>query len=285
MELFRALGCLAEPPEEGHRAVAESLGLGDPPPEEEYSELFLFQLYPYASVYLGAEGMMGGEARDRIAGFFRALERPCPPEPDHLAVLLGCYASLAAPVSTEARAAPRLRARAAFLWEHLWSWLPPYLTRFAALAEELGSEFYRRWADLLDTSLKAELEAVGPLDSLPLHLREAPRPANPRREGSDAFLRSVLAPARTGLILCRADIGRGARESGLALRAGERKYALEAMFAQDPVATLGWLEREARDWVVRHGSWAEDGDEVARFWMDRADSTARLFGRLAARAE
>ena len=59
-----------------------------------YMDLFGFQLYPYASVYLGSEGMLGGEARDRIAGFWRAIGEPPPSEPDHLAVLLALYARL-----------------------------------------------------------------------------------------------------------------------------------------------------------------------------------------------
>ena len=87
MELFRALAVLAEPPraETAHLAVA--LELGAVPEASEYTDLFVFQLYPYASVYLGAEGMLGGEARDRIAGFWRALGQVPPAEPDHLAVM------------------------------------------------------------------------------------------------------------------------------------------------------------------------------------------------------
>ena len=53
-----------------------------------HTDLFVFQLQPYASVYLGAEGMLGGEARDRIAGFWRALGASPPSEPDHLATML-----------------------------------------------------------------------------------------------------------------------------------------------------------------------------------------------------
>jgi hypothetical protein len=74
--------------------VADLLDLGPLPGEAEYTELFLFQLTPYASVYLGPEGMLGGEALDRIAGFWRALQQEPPVEPDHLAVMLGFYARL-----------------------------------------------------------------------------------------------------------------------------------------------------------------------------------------------
>ena len=94
MELFRALACLAEAPEDETGRVADALGLGPLPAKSEYTETFLFQLYPYASVYLGAEGMMGGVARDRIAGFWRALRQTPPAEPDHMAVMLSLYAQL-----------------------------------------------------------------------------------------------------------------------------------------------------------------------------------------------
>src|SRR3712207_4790889 len=73
MELLRALAVLAEPPTAETRRVAEALGLGAGARADEYTELFVFQLYPYASVYLGREGMLGGEARDRVGGFWRAL--------------------------------------------------------------------------------------------------------------------------------------------------------------------------------------------------------------------
>jgi hypothetical protein len=38
---------------------------------------------PYAAVYLGAEGGFGGEAADRVAGFWRAIGVP-PPGPNQI---------------------------------------------------------------------------------------------------------------------------------------------------------------------------------------------------------
>src|SRR3954470_18741780 len=98
MELFRALAVFSEPPDRaGVARVAEALGLGETPGASAYTGVFVFQLYPYASVYVGDEGMLGGEARDRVAGFLAALGlEGHPPEPDHLAALLGAYASLCA---------------------------------------------------------------------------------------------------------------------------------------------------------------------------------------------
>src|SRR5918911_4254765 len=130
MELFRALAVLAEPPTVKAARVAEALELGELPTADEYTELFVFQLYPYASVYLGSEGMIGGEARDRVAGFWRALGQMPPAEPDHLSVMLALYARLCELEEEESGGRANWhRARRAFLWEHLLSWLPVYLTK------------------------------------------------------------------------------------------------------------------------------------------------------------
>src|SRR6266545_2894193 len=92
-DLFRALGALCEAPQPEHAAVARALGLA-PPRAVDFAGVFMLQVYPYASVHLGDEGMLGGEAGDRVAGFWRALRLVPPAEPDHLASLLGLYAAL-----------------------------------------------------------------------------------------------------------------------------------------------------------------------------------------------
>ena len=61
-DLIRALGVLAEAPTQDHAALSEALGLGPVPAASEYADLFVFNVYPYASVHLGAEGQLGGEA-------------------------------------------------------------------------------------------------------------------------------------------------------------------------------------------------------------------------------
>src|SRR5205807_572327 len=108
MELFRALAALAEPPGPEQVRIGAVLGLPGAPDPAQYTEVFLFQLYPYAAVHAGAEGMLGGEAQDRVAGFWRALERTPPAEPDHLTSLLALYAAAPPP---RGPAAPRSAGR------------------------------------------------------------------------------------------------------------------------------------------------------------------------------
>ncbi len=272
---------MTEAPDAALERAAVVLDLGAAPTAFEYTDLFEFQLYPYASVYLGGEGMMGGEARDRIAGFWRALGETPPPEPDHLTVLLAAYAELAERESDADDHATRSRwrhARAAFLWEHLLSWLPVYLDKVG----ELESEFYAKWAELLSTALMEEATAFASPETLPLHLREAPPLGDLGDAGADDFLKAVTTPVRTGGILVRGDLERCARGLGLGLRKGERRYALKSLLGQAPRETLEWLAAEADRWVVGHRSRAGALALVSSFWRQRAETTSTFLRQSAA---
>ncbi len=283
MELFRALALFAEPPAPESEAVARALELGALPQASEYTEIFVFQLYPYASVYLGAEGMLGGEARDRVAGFWRALRETPPAEPDHLSVMLALYAHLSeleTNAHDDARRESWRRARRAFLWEHLLSWLPAYLSKLT----EIATPFYRRWGETLSDALREEARRAGAAQ-LSLHLREAGALVDPRAGETAEFLQTILSPARSGTILLRSDLSRAARTLELGLRAGERRYILESLMAQDAPAVLAWLAREARAWSERHLSMRDAFDTTARAWQEKAEASARLLEELAADAE
>ena len=168
---------------------------------------------------------MGGAARDRVAGFWSALGRTPPAEPDHLSALLALYASLCEEERLEgAQDALLEQSRAALLDEHIAPWLPHYLAR----VQELASGFYSRWAELLSRIFAAEADRAGPALCLPLHLREAPGLPDPRRDGGDAFLVGLLATVRTGVMLTRSDLASIATTLDLGLRAGEPQNPLFA---------------------------------------------------------
>jgi hypothetical protein len=272
-ELFRALGVLVEPPEPGHRAIAAALGLHGEPSPGEYAETFLFGAYPYASVHLGPEGMLGGEARDRVAGFWRALGLTPPPEPDHLAALLGLYGALlddearTAADGDTAAAALRRESRKALLWEHVLSWLVPYLAK----VRELAPGYYADWARLLLDSLRGEARALGRQEALPLHLRLAPGLPDVDASGGE-WVSAVLAPVRSGVIVTRRDLRRAAACLGLGARVGERSFVLRSMLEQDPPATVGWLADEAGRAAVAHAGSEGLLGSVAAFWRQRAET-------------
>lgn len=269
-DLLRSLGALVEAPAPGHAAIAAALGLPGGPAPGDHADVFLFATYPYASVYLGAEGMLGGEARDRIAGFWRAVGLTPPAEPDHLTVLLAMYAALlerevAAP--TESQRIAARHARGAFLWEHLVSWLPAWLAK----VEELAPPYYAAWARLLGEALDAEAADTGTPPVLPLALRAAPALPDDAAPAAD-WIAALLAPVRSGVILTRWDLRRAGIELGLGSRAGERAFMLRSLLEQDPTGVSDWLTTEAARAADDHAERATRHGPVAEFWRQRAEA-------------
>jgi TorA maturation chaperone TorD len=280
MEVLRALGALAEDAGEERRRVADALGLG-PLDAAEFTDLFSFALYPYASVYLGAEGMLGGEARDRIAGFWRALGATPPDEPDHLTTMLALYASLAEAAAAESvpgRKAALEHARAAFFWEHLASWLPVYLAK----ARRVARGAYAVWARMLSDALESEAARLPAPASLPLHLRAVPPFEERDGNGDEEVIPLLLAPARAGFVLVRRDLRGIADALGVGLRQGERRYALGALLACDRPRVLGRLAGLALEAAACHAALAPAWGETMRFWECRAAATAKALRALEA---
>jgi TorA maturation chaperone TorD len=270
-DLFRALGVLAEPPGPEHTRLATLLDMS-PPSRSDWTEAFVVQLVPHASIYLGADGMLGGEAADRVAGFWRALRMPVPSDPDHLTALLGLYATLLESEASEPAGARRVlwrEARAALLHEHLLSWLLVY----TAVMTEVGPEAYAAWATLLRETLLVEVAEVGVPARLPIHLRDVPPPSE-AVDRLDALLDELLTPTRSGLVVTRAHLGTAARQSASGLRLGDRRRMLRALFEQDPLTTLGWLTEQAKTWAFRHRAEKSVAGPSATFWADRAAATA-----------
>jgi TorA maturation chaperone TorD len=270
-ELFRALGALCEAPDPAHSSLAAALGLPGQPDVASHTELFAFQLVPYASVYLGADGMLGGDAGDRVAGFWRALRLDLPREPDHLATLLGLYAAIGEHERDETdrpRALMWRQARRALLWEHLLTWVPPYAVATAAISPP----FYAGWAALLADALRAEAQALSPPPASPLHLRDVPGLPS-AEQGLETLIRGLISPVRSGLIVTRNDLARAAETIGLGLRLGERSFVLRSMFEQQPAATFAWLVGEADRWAAWHRAAEPTLGTVAGHWRRRAVAT------------
>lgn len=280
-ELWRALAVLCEPPRPELAAIADALELGALPSESGHTELFVFQMPPYAALYLNTENSLGGMAQDRAAGFWRALQLTPPAEPDHLAVLLAFYAECSthadiAPHSTAARAWQRTQK--ALLWEHLLSWLPYYLLKLQTLAPP----FYRAWANLVFEVLQDAARQHGPPDVVPLAWREPHAVPDPRTDGADAFMRGLLSFMRSGIILTRCDLQHAARELELGLRLGERRFMLQVLLEQDAPRVLRWLADVAAREAETVIAWLAPLDALRRV---RLDATAKLLNELAATAE
>lgn len=273
-ELVRVLGAIAMTPPPASDVLCDAAGL----PRisgADHTAAFVLQAPPFAAIYLGAEGKLGGEGRDRVDGFWRALRQPPPADADHLGVLLMSYAGLSELSAARPAAAP---AAAALFHEHIWSFAPGYLTAAAML----GIGPVSAWAELTLQVLQAEADAVPPPDgwaALPLALREAPEP--PGAEASfDQVLDAAVTPVRSGLILTQRELAAGAAQLGVGYRRGERRYALRAMIEQDKAATLRWLAGQAACWAGQHTA-AYAGTTAGRWWSQRARHTQEVLTTMA----
>ena len=275
LELLRALGAfiVVPPPVSSH--LVDALGLA-PLTAADHTRLFVLDLPPYASAYLGADGHLGGKAADRVAGLWRALGLTPPADPDHLASLLALDAELGHAATTCRTAAARQRlahARRTLRAEHLTSWLAAYL---AAAATYPGGA---AWAALCRAAVDRGTDPAGP-QRLAAALRDAP-PGLGAGDGLDQLLDALVAPVRTGFVLTHRDLQRAGDELGVGVRRGERRYTLRALLEQDPAATLAWLARHASRWSTLHRRQPLD-PTAGRWWSDRATHSAAVLADLAA---
>jgi TorA maturation chaperone TorD len=278
MELIRALGALAELPGREQTRLAELLGLAGAPSRADYTALFVLEMPPYASLYLGDSGMMGGAVRERVAGFWGALGQAPPGEPDHLAALLGFYAAIEAREETQDEGGASLlrHARKALYWEHLACWLAPYLVR----AAELSAPAYRAWAVLLLDTLAAEAEALGAPNVAPLHFREAVERLEPGADSAQDLAAALLTPARSGLILGRSDLARMSHVLGVGARVGGRRFVLAGLLEQMGEEAPRWLVGEAERQARLYGALPSPLEPVRDFWRGRAERSADVLARL-----
>ncbi len=281
-ELLRALASVPMNPPPHCEPVLAALGLPGPTAAE-HTGVFVLSAPPHAAIHLGGEGKLGGEGLDRVAGFWRVIGLTPPPEADHLGILLMLYAELADAEAAARTAATRERlchARAVLLREHLWSWAPGYLTAVSRLA----GPALAAWAELTLRALHSEArsETASRPAALPAALRDAPSPVAPE-DGRDELLDSLVAPVRSGVLLTREDLRKGAASAGLGFRVGERRYTLAAMLDQDAGATLDWLSGHAQMWARSHARQRPvSGHDPRHWWARRAARTVRTLRALQA---
>lgn len=281
-DLLRLLAALAETPTDSHSDYSEMLGLAGPADIESWhvahTTAFIEQCPPYASMIVGEQGHIGGEAADRVAGFRRLLGSEVGETPDALSALLHDYAELVERAADDPRAG---HARTAMLWEHLLAWIMPYLD---AMQRSVPAP-YNAWATMLRDVFMLEAEATASPGALPLHLRMAPdSSALADADTVDAAIQALLTPAATGIVLTRADLARAVAALEAGLVQNSRSFIVKHLLDQDAAATLDWLAAEAERQVrARQDEQGTLGD-VATFWADRSTETARTLTRMADQA-
>ena len=268
MHLFPSLGELIESPGPEHGRVARMLGLPGEASRKDFTNLFVIQLFPHASIYVSPSGLAGGPIRDEIARYHEFLEAPIPAEPDHIASVLKWYGHLQNNLNGYAKDEDTRDVRHSFFWNCIASWLPPYLLR----ARELGSTLYRAWAEVTLDVLEAEAVQLGLPTTAPAPLLTAP--GLPSVRSAAEFVDALFVPVTSGLMLCRYDLGRCAAENRLVVRVADRRQNVKMFLAENPAGVSAWLYSEALRQADNVRMLPPAFGPVREFWTRRAEATA-----------
>ena len=261
-EILEALAEVIENPDP-HPAILEILGLEWT--RDGFTELFDFDLPPFASYYLTIGPVLGGAPVDFLRGLLTAYLRPeqQPAQPDSLAFLLRLLALLVHEESWE-------RANAIF-YEAMAPWLGTYTRAVATFAPpglrrigSLLSELHQTWQD-----------ESPPARALPYLLRHAPPP--PATDERKDLVDFLLSPVASGLLLPRSQLIRITHQRELGMRPGGRRFSFESLLDASPEATLAavleTVEAQLLWYSVRSSS-------VDQWWGDRLTHTHAVVSAL-----
>lgn len=191
-----------------------------------HQQVFGTAVPPYASVFLSAEGLLGGDVTDGVRQTYARIGFPAgrsDVEPDHAGVLCAAMAFLCgaeADAQRDGQPVDGLQAR----------------------QRELLAAHLAPWADLLETAVGRQgvaeaTELVGLLADLVYSQVDRPRaPAAPpdllddARAGLKAVSAFLLVPARSGVWLSLHDIQRIAANAGLSCGFGRRVQMMESLW-------------------------------------------------------
>lgn len=243
------------------------------------------ELHPYASVFLGAEGLLGGEAateareRRRRAG----LADPVEHEPDHLAEELRVLAWLAG-AEADARRDGVDPARLLPLQREgldaLLRWLPPLVAGVEGLGLGGADALYATSAGLALDLVVAWRASLG--NFTPWALPAAPDPWTDPETGLAALSRFLTVPAWSGGWWSGGALHRIGRTLDLPAGFGRRAEVLEGLlrsaahYGEVPALTTA-LQAEVDRWVARY---APLPDAVGGPWRERATRTRAALDRL-----
>jgi TorA maturation chaperone TorD len=202
--------------------------------EVDHYRVFGINVYPYASVFLSADGLKGGaEAEASTAFYARVGWATQTNEPDHIAVQLGVLgwlagAELEALEDGKASQVARIQAlRRQFLDERVLTWLPSLYLATAGQKSFVYAEVVRLALELVaeDRAVLARndlMQASHPVFALPA----APDLLVDPKTGLRDIAEYLMTPALSGLFFSRDEVIRLAGRHGLPTGFADRKTLL-----------------------------------------------------------
>ena len=251
-----------------------------------YADIFLLNVYPYASVFLDPNGEMNGLRSRELSALFQQFGyQPVAlfevGAPDHIGLALGFLAQL------------EQTQRGRVLGEYILDWAP--VLCFAIERQSNVHPFYRKLAactrqELFQAFESSELAAQRAIvsqrtftekcliddEAIELTLVESEEELS-----LSQVIQTLLTPARSGIFLSRAQLGRWALKLGIPLAFGERYRLGLSLFEAAGIAEaipqlfdlllveLGAWDSAYKTWTEQFPAWKLIGGK----WRRRIAST------------
>jgi len=262
------------------------------PAPEEYAashfQLFGQGVYPYASVFLEEDGLLGGSVTETASAFYVEFGY-LPNEnesPDHIAAELSALAFLSGAQSdAEADGATyhiqRIRhLQRRFLDEHLLLWLPALVNAVQQQPETIYHSIAEQTLDLVLTHrqmLGDELAHSASGYSLP----DAPDLMVQEKTSLKDIANYLLTPVYTGFYLSHDDITRLGSAFRLPHGFGSRKQMFSNLLrtAADYDAfglLISEIEKLITRWLVFYQAQSLLSEDVKQVWLQRLNQTREL---------
>jgi len=264
----------------------------------EYHHLFSFNLFPYESIFLGTDGLLGGPVTNRVLASYRQMgyeANPAASSPDHISCQLDALAFLClaeADAWEDGLPVVALRMRGlqqTFLQEHLLRWLLP----FVLAVQQQERPFYSALANLTLKFVAAHAITGGPHDTHIPPLPDPPSLLDDEQTGLRDIAAYLTTPPYSGLYLGRDDVGRLARQLDLPRGFGGRHQlmlnALRTAVQYDSFSRLISKLRDLfTDWDAGYDRYSVDFLVLAPFaraWQAHVHKSLRMLDRLDAQTE
>lgn len=263
-----------------------------------YQHLFGFNLFPYASIFLASDGLLGGDISTRVSQLYRQAGfqvDTSASSPEHIGHELQFLAFLCGAEADAWRdglplvAARMQQLQGDFLQTHLLYWLfglktavsaqnTPFYSQLAALTTELVS----------DHATASEQQQL----AIPLGTFALPTPPDvlaQEKTGLRRIARYLTTPPYSGLFLSRDHIGRLARQLDLPRGFGSREQMLENLLQTavqyDLLPTaLTLLDQTCQTWQEQLHPHAETFPTHITPWLQRLQNTQTMLGKIAQEA-
>jgi TorA maturation chaperone TorD len=257
--------------------------------QDQYSWLFEFNVYPYASVFLDPSAQLNAPWTAFVAGVYHVLGIEMQltaglAAVDHIAAHLEAQHILlereAAATTVMAQESAR-HAQWTLLCEHILVWMPLFL----AAVQRVDHGFYHQLAELCQQVFGKHLELFKER-TVPLTAR-AFEPINFGQAEAEEQLQAWLSPAQSGIFISRQDIIRLGRLLDLPVRFAERRFMLKSLIQSAAEREgLADLFRQLRQELSAQRQdiqrWQETWPELAGLWHNQLERQQVFDGHLEA---